>query len=204
MRNTQIKTTFPKINWYQYYNQQTLDDIDQILFVFRYVNPKLLLIATAWAESLSERPILSVKEPKGFIHPGISKGLPSKIDLMKICEASPKELKLLQSIQKEHHAMDLASDFRALIYYFDFLKISWDHLKKYVGTNEYLISQNKLKQKAISYVHHEMSYPVTVNRRMLEEIYSPSQIVGIFGLVNLFQNFLPGLIIDLEYFHKIR
>lgn len=48
-----------------------------------------------------------------------------------------------------------------------------------------------------------MNFPVTINRDVLENIYPFSDIVGIMGIVSMFQNFLPGLIIDGEYFRRL-
>jgi hypothetical protein len=105
-------------------------------------------------------------------------------------------------IQNKHNAMDVASDYRALAYFPEFLKVSWDHLKSYVGTREYNVISSDLKSRSVQYAD-TMPFPVTINRQALQDIYPPSEVAGVMGLVKMFQDFLPGLIIDCEFFRRI-
>lgn len=201
LRTPEITGYVPTLNWEHYYNQATLHQIQQTLFIFYYVNPKLLLIASAWAESLGNRPINGQAEVKGAIHPGIIDGL-NPVELIHVPDASLKVRKLLKDIAKTHRAFDVASDFRALAYYPHFLEKTWEKLKSYVQTTEYDLLKAKLNSRSISFAHHNMPYPVTINRSGLSRIYSPAQIASIMGLVSLFQNFLPWLIIDGEFIRR--
>lgn len=135
LRYPNISPTPPKIKWRNYYSSEDIENIRKIIFTFNYVNPKLLLIASSWAESLSNRPILAVSNPEGFIPPGILPGLP-KIQLVGINQAPPLLRSLLLDIVKKHHAFDAASDFRALANFPAFLGTSWKYLRPYVGTKE--------------------------------------------------------------------
>lgn len=65
-----------------------------------------------------------------------------------------------------------------------------------------MIIANKLKQQAVKLAHH-MPYPVTVDSELLCEFYSEQDTAGIMGIVRMFQNLLPGLIIDGEFFRRI-
>lgn len=201
LRYPDISLAPPKIDWQRYYAKGAMEEINNIVFTFNYVNTKLLLIASAWAESLSSRPITGDLAVRGFINPGVIPTLPP-IKLMRICDASPPVRHLLLDIAERHNAMDVASDFRALANYPGFLSLGWRHLRSYVGSAEYNILTGKLKAQAVKLVHR-MPYPVTVNREQLHKYYSERDIAGIMGVVKMFQDFLPGLIVDGEFFRRI-
>jgi hypothetical protein len=201
LRYPDIPWDVPVIRWEEYYNQQTIETIRKIIFTFNYVNTKLSLIASAWAESLGHRSINGNQQIEGYIEPGIIPGLP-KIDLVHICEAPVPLQHLLLDISKTHRSYDVASDFRALANYPEFLSLSWSHLNKYVGTEEYELMSSELKSKSIK-LAHQMPFPVTINRNTLESCYSMRDIAGIMGVVSMFQSFLPALIIDGEYLRRI-
>ncbi|MBT2756779.1 hypothetical protein J7E71_12520 [Mesobacillus foraminis] len=192
--------TQPHKEWKHIYDEHTIEKIRKIIFTFNYVNPKLLLIASAWAESLSGRTILGKTYLKGFIEPGIIAGLP-EINLVKIPQLPPLQ-GLLEEIMEKHHAFDLASDFRALVNYPEFLSMSWNYLKPHVGSDEYNLLKSQLKSESIKIVR-EMPFPISINRRMLPSIYSASEIAGIIGIISLFQDFLPSLIIDGELLRRM-
>ncbi|WP_163970383.1 halocarboxylic acid dehydrogenase DehI family protein [Oceanobacillus halotolerans] len=191
----------PNINWSNY-DEQTAAQIRNIIFTFNYVNPKLLLIVTAWSESLANRPIKGdMKTIKGFIEPGVFPFLP-KIDLLHIPEAPPPIKKLLLDIADVHQSVDVASDFRALALYPEFLDESWQYLKPYVRSDEYKVISARLRSKAAK-LAHQMPYPVNVNRSLLENYYNDAEIAGIYGLVSMFKSLIADLIIDGEYLRRM-
>lgn len=201
LRYPDISVAVPQINWAEYYSCSAIESIRKVVFTFNYVNTKLLLIASAWAESLGNRPIPGNGNVRGYIAPGITPGLPD-IKLIDINKAPEPIQDLLMDIAGTHHTFDLASDYRALAYYPDFLGVSWLYLKPYVGTDEYCVINSQLKQKAIA-LAHTMPFPMTIDRKLLESMYSEKDIAGIMGIVSMFQNFLPGLIIDGEFFRRM-
>ncbi|WP_174727882.1 halocarboxylic acid dehydrogenase DehI family protein [Mesobacillus harenae] len=201
LRAPNIDTSIPKIDFSRDYGQQTLQSIKNILAVFRYVNPKLLLIASTWGESLGNRPIIPQKESFGMISPGVYEEMPS-IELIHVPNA-PLYLKaLFYDIAKEHHSYDVASDYRALARYPRFLEIVWSYLKVYIKSDEYIILKRNLLNKSVSLVHQQMPYPVKFSSNLTKAAI-PSQMAGIMGLVSYFQNFLPGLIIEMEIINKM-
>jgi hypothetical protein len=202
LRYPSITVGTPQIDWKKYYDHETLARLDKIIFTFNYVNTKLLIIASAWAESLSYRPILGEQAIKGYIEPGVIPGLPH-INLVHVNEAPTPIRHLLLDIAKKHHSFDVASDYRALANYPEFLSISWGHLSRFVGSREYEWISSDLTKKAITLAKEELPFPVTINREMLESCYSLREIAGIMGVVSMFQQFLPGLIIDGEFFRRM-
>jgi hypothetical protein len=142
--NTSFKA--PIIEWNKYYQKETIDTIRKIIFTFNYVNTKLLLITTAWEESLGYRPIVGGKVNNGFIQPGIITGLPN-IQLINIPEAPSSIQNLLMDIMNKKKGYDVASDYRALVCFPTFLEITWTHMRKHIGSNEYTLFSKALKKK---------------------------------------------------------
>ncbi|WP_239589237.1 halocarboxylic acid dehydrogenase DehI family protein [Metabacillus crassostreae] len=184
------------------YPIETLNKIKRILSVFHYVNPKLLLIASAWVESISTRPILGKSNVTGMIKQGVIEGMP-QISLVHIPDAPYKTQQLLLDIAKEHHSFDVASDFRALANYPQSLEISWMHLKPYIRGDEYSVLKSKLLDSSVDLVHQSMPYPVIVKIESLANVYTSAQLSGIMGLLSMFQNFLSGLILEVEFMRKM-
>lgn len=184
------------------YPTETLNKIKRIVSVFHYVNPKLLLIASAWVESMSNRPIIGESNVSGMIQPGVMEGMP-QIHLVHIPDAPYHTQQLLLDIAKEHHSFDVASDFRALANYPQFLEISWLHLKTYIRGDEYSVLKSKLLDSSVELVHQSMPYPVAVKIESLATIYTSAQLSGIMGLLSMFQNFLSGLILEVEFMRKM-
>lgn len=201
LRYPNLELQIPNIEWSSYYDQHTLDKLKRIIYTFNYVNTKLLIIASAWSESLANRTIKGGNKVEEFIQPGIIPSLPS-INLLSVNQAPVKVKQLFLDIARVHRTFDVASDFRALGNYPLFLEMSWNYLKDYVDSDDYTLIGAKLKRKSIEFVH-QMPYPVTVNRQMLSEFYSAEDIAGIMGVVSMFQQFLPPLIIDGEFFRRI-
>ncbi len=201
LRHPKITQNVPKIQWASFYNSQNIEMIKGILDVFSIVNPKLLLIVSSWSEALANRPNSGLEQVAGTINPGIISSLP-KIQLLQIPQAPASTRNLMLDIARKHEVLDVASDFRALAHFPQFLSQGWSHLRPYVGSDEYVTLQSNLKSQAIEW-SKKLPYPVTLNRIDLESIYSPREIAGIMGLVSLYQNFIPSLIIDIEFLRKM-
>lgn len=201
LRYPHLSVNPPKLDWTQVYDEQKLIQIKKILFTFNYVNPKLLLIASAWSESLANRPIKGTNSIEGFIRPGVFPSLP-QIDLMHIPDAPPNVKSLLLDIAKKHQSFDVASDFRALAFYPEFLRESWKYLGNYVGTDEYNMISSRLKSQAIQW-SHEMPYQMKIERKELEKYHSDSEIAGIYGVVSMFQSFLADLVVDGQFLRRM-
>lgn len=202
LRYPDISVKVPRVNWESMYDLKTIEQIKRIVFTFNYVNPKLLLIVSAWAESLGNRQIHGKQGYSRLINPGVIPGL-QDIQLVKVNHTTPGIRKLLLDIVKEHHGYDAASDYRALAIYPHFLAKSWHTLKPYVGSLEYNLLGADLKRKSIEFAHERMAFPVTINPDLLDQFYNPMEVSGIMGIVSMFQNLLPNLIIEGEFFRRM-
>ncbi|WP_010530229.1 halocarboxylic acid dehydrogenase DehI family protein [Lentibacillus jeotgali] len=201
LRFPHLSVNPPKLDLSQAYNEPEMLQIKKILSIFNYVNPKLLLIASAWSESLANRPIRGTHSIEGFIKPGVFPPLP-QVNLMHIPNASSDVKDLLLDIAEKHQSFDVASDFRALAFYPKFLSEVWKYLGNYVGTDEYNVISSNLKSQSIQYAH-QMPYPVTINRQTLEKYHTDAEIAGIYGVVSMFQSFLANLIVDGEFLRRM-
>ncbi|MDC3414392.1 halocarboxylic acid dehydrogenase DehI family protein [Terrihalobacillus insolitus] len=201
LRYPNISAQVPDLNWNNYDDRKIQQQIEAILTVFNYVNPKLLLIASAWEEALSDRPIVPKKKSNGFLAPGIIQGFPS-IELVHIPHVDPYMKDLLKDVAQAHHTYDVASDYRTLAKFPHFLGGIWPSLKTYIQGNEYQLLSAQLKSQSVQLIQREAPYPVHISKHQLKQIYEPSQIAGIMGLVAFFQSFLPGLIIEGEYMRR--
>jgi hypothetical protein len=112
LRYPPLSISVPRIQW-ENINENAINFIKKIVFMFNYVNPKLLLIASAWAEALSNREIIGFSHSRTWISPGVLPGLP-KLPVPDVREFQPEVQGLLLDIAKSHHAFDVASDFRML------------------------------------------------------------------------------------------
>ncbi|WP_026701002.1 halocarboxylic acid dehydrogenase DehI family protein [Salibacterium aidingense] len=202
LRYPNISMELPDIRWENYYSTADIKRIRETVYTFNYVNPKLLLIASAWIESLSYRPVAGKGKVEGFIPPGVLTSLPD-ITLIQIPSASKQVQMLLHNIATAHHGYEAASDFRALARYPYFLATSWNYLRPNVESNEYTLIQSDLKNKAIRLVHNEMPFLVNVTRETLRPYMTLAQIAGVMGVLSMFREAIAGLIVDGEFFRRI-
>lgn len=197
LRTVKISYKVPPVHWETIYTAPQINRIKEVVYAFTYVNPKLLIIACLWGESLSSRPNRGNGKVIGLIQPGNMTNL-GHIPIVDIPSTSESLRNLLLDIAYGHHSIDVASDFRAFAFYPEFLKISWEHLVNYTQTDEYQLSKENLVKQAI-HISKTMPYSVTINRQTLETIYPSASIAGIMGLVSMFRDFIPGLIVDCQF-----
>ncbi|MFC4321532.1 halocarboxylic acid dehydrogenase DehI family protein [Litchfieldia salsa] len=197
LRYPKISFQPSEIKWNQMYSDETVQTIKKTLFIFNYVNPKLLVITTSWQEALGYRPINGGATNEGFIQPGVIPDLP-KPELIHIPSASIRTKNLLSDIIDKKKSYDAASDYRALAYFPGFLTRAWPSIKEYIGTSEYTLLGEEIKNKARKLVHEKSPYPVTLSSEFLQTFYSPKEVAGIMGIISMFTTHISDLIIEGE------
>ncbi|WP_407268596.1 hypothetical protein [Radiobacillus sp. PE A8.2] len=140
----------------------------------------LLLISTAWQESLSYRSITGTGQSQGWITPGVIPDLP-EIKMINIPDARPRIQQLLFDVMNKHQAYDAASDYRALAFYPEFLEQSWRHVRGYVGSSSYTLWHQNIKKREKYLVHSSMPYPVSISPSDFATIYPPKDIAALWG-----------------------
>ncbi len=201
LRHFNISVVNPITDWHIYYSDIQINIIINIIRSFNYANAKLLLMVCAWAESLSERPIYGAGNNKGRIKPGVIPEFPD-IKLIEFNETPLNIKELYEDIAKTCCEFSIASDFRVLANYPSFLIESWKGLRPYVNSQEYRELKSGIKSKAVELIH-SMPFAVTIDKEILEKLYTPKDIAAIIGFISMFQDTLPGLIINGEFFKKI-
>jgi hypothetical protein len=168
-----------------------------ILPVFHYDNAKLLLLTTAWIEALSERPVALHSKEDTYVPPGISPHFPRHIPMIRL-ERAPQPVKqLIKSIVDTHSAFGPASDYRSFACYPTFLAGAWQQIHPLVRTPLYQERKHRLLAHAQSLVH-TLPYPLPLSPERLRHILSDREVTSCHGILNMFQQMLPGLILDIE------
>lgn len=198
---TGMELSIPRVDWMRVYPPETLNRLSQTVRIFNIVNPKLLLMTNAWGKSLAGRPVNGTGAPKGYVQSGIPFNL-SSVPLIDVEQAPPKLRYLLQDMAAVHHAKDVASDYRALAYYPQFLSYSWRFLKPYLRSMTYIEARARVQELSLNLIE-QLPYPVDIHTDWLKATYSPQQIVGLIGTIDMFQNYLPGLLLDGKVFRDL-
>lgn len=189
-----------------YVTHRDLRGAASILPVFHYVNPKLLLLAAAWYEALSERPPLGrppqLAAEEGFVPPGIPSRFPKQVPLMRI-ESAPAHLQhLLKNIVDTHRGFGPASDYRALAHYPTFLSAAWTQIQPHVRSDWYRDASDRLLQQAHA-LAHTLPHPLLLTPGRLQKTLSEREIASALGIIAMFRHLLPDLILDIELMTRL-
>jgi hypothetical protein len=181
-----------------YVTQRDLRGGATLLPVFRDHGPKVLLLAAAWYEALSERPILGmITEEAAFIPPGLPRGFPRSIPHVRIETASSHQRTLLKAIADAHDAFSPAGEFRALAAHPTFLAGAWQQLYPYLHTPWYLSQRQRLLDHA-RMLAHQLPYPLALSANRLRQILSEREIASCTGLVASYREQIVCVVIDMD------
>jgi hypothetical protein len=181
-----------------YVTQRDLRGAATLLPVFHYHGPKVLLLAAAWYEALSERPILGVlMEEAAFIPPGIPRCFPKSVPHLRIECASSHQRALLKGIADAHDAFSPAGEFRALAAYPTFLSGAWQQLHPYLHTPWYMAQRQRLLDQA-RMLAHQLPYPLALSVNRLRQILSEREIASCTGLVASYREQIASVVIDID------
>ncbi|HET7628707.1 MAG TPA: halocarboxylic acid dehydrogenase DehI family protein [Bacillales bacterium] len=201
LRHPEIDANIPVIDWGTYYKRPVIAKIRSVVDTFNFVNPKLLLLTTAWYESLAGRGARGTGKTKGTIKPGFVKntGELENVDLLDVPEPIRS---LLEEIASRHGHHQPAVDYRALSRFPQFLRTCWVHLRDYVPSRNYHELRAQLLSEASEQLNH-LPHPVDITVNKLAAEHEPVQIAGMIGIVSLYRNMLADCLIDGEYFRRI-
>lgn len=199
LRSPNLSFKVPQVDWSAYYEKPALKKIHSTVHTLNEISAKLLLVTCAWAESLSGRPNEGGQKVMGTLNP---KKPEKSMRLLQMPGAASPVRALLRDSAEQHSHFHAGDDFLALAHYPQFLRMSWKHLRVFVGTNDYVLLCERLKRDAIR-LTKEMPHAVNLDRNKLEVFYSPAEIAGFTGIIAMYQQMLPALIVDGEFFRRI-
>lgn len=150
-----------------------------------YVLPKLLLIATALRE-----PSLSGREPVPSDAPGLPRGVAAdavKVEMVNPDEAEEHLARLFERIRTAHGHPRLATYFRSLGQWPEFLETAWDRLRPHVGSPAYVQRRGALVDLAQDIVRG-LPFP---------NVPPPQGTIAVADILDVFRTaIIPDLLLD--------
>lgn len=117
-----------------------------------YVLPKLLLIATAWADGSAEHPVRERVSTSSLTIPfGVAEGT-AKAELIKLEQAGGRMHALLEQVKQRHGDPVASSYYRGLANWPDFLEAAWKAIAPRVNSAEYEARKRSLAEAAQNHV----------------------------------------------------
>lgn len=199
LRLPKFTAQVPRVEWSKYYGKPSIENIRSTVQTLNEVHAKLLLVICAWAESLSGRPNEGGQKVLGTLNPKKPEG---SLRLLQPSDAASRVRAMLSDSAQQHGHFQAGDDFCALADYPQFLRLSWKHLRQFVGTNEYILLCERLKNDAIR-LTKQMPHAVAVDHNKMKAFYSSAEIAGFTGIVAMYQQMLPTMIVDGEFFRRI-
>jgi hypothetical protein len=177
-----------------------LDEIRSFTDSIHYVLPKLLLVATAFEEFLNHsseerywRRIESMSSTAD-IPPGVAKGT-TKIEMVNPKKAKGRIKDLFESIKQRHDHPGVASYYRALGNWPEFLEAAWDKIEPLVGSTPYEERKRALVGHAESFVRELL--PLGTEAAVEWQAWDPKQTDDIRSVLAVFRfKLIPDLLLD--------
>lgn len=174
-------------------------EIKSILDFFLYCDPFLLLMASALQSSLAGQPLSG--KPWAHLLPQYTH--PTKVQevrLVEMEEAPPNLQAVYREIMKVSGLPFVASDYRAMGRWPEYLELAWQEWQKKIPTPIYQREVKKLNELAVA-LALDLPFPFAINAETLRQAgFTPTQISDILATVDLFQGLLPGLITNIAAF----
>ncbi|GAA5505782.1 (R)-2-haloacid dehalogenase [Novipirellula caenicola] len=170
--------------------------LHEILKLYHYINPKLLLIASAVRQGLDGE--LSIKrysatEPAERIAPGV----PAEMAALEMEDENPSDEQLqtlFSDITETLSLRSINSDYRSLALWPNYLDAVWRNLKPKVQSPAYTAAADHLRERSRR-LASELPYPVPLSRTRLEG--EGIDFDETLRSCETFEQLLPGLILNI-------
>lgn len=173
----------------------TIQKCRVVIDIHHYINPKLLLIVTALAETLRRHPFNPIDDPRWSmrIPRGISPDMPA-ITLSDDSRLSVEKKILLKKIRKALQLPQNSTEYLGLACYNGYLEKAWLQLKPFTQTPAYRTFSENLQLLTMTLVHG-LPFPLEMRR----DDFAQAGMAGleVLNWVIPFQNALPGLIFNM-------
>ncbi|MBI4607875.1 MAG: hypothetical protein HY726_02560 [Candidatus Rokubacteria bacterium] len=180
-------------------SDDAIKEIKAVLDFFLYCDPFLLLMASALQSSLAGKPLPG--KPWAHLLPHYTH--PTRVlevRLVEMDEAPPHLQTVYREIMKISALTFVASDYRALGRWPDYLELAWEEWKKKIPTPGYQREVRELNELAVA-LALDLPFPLAINAQTLKQAgFAPAQISDILLTADFFQGLLPGLITNIAAF----
>jgi hypothetical protein len=164
------------------------------LRMYHYMNPKLLVIASAVRTALGEPFGLAGRSGAG--EELIERGVPPRMYPIEMSAEDPQDRSIRDIFDEIKHTLSLASinsESRTLALWPDYLRSAWNALKPLTRHPEYQHECNELRELAIAHAR-ELPHPIDLNRRQVEKLGEDAdQVVKTTGT---FERVLPFFVLN--------
>lgn len=180
-------------------SDDAIKEIRAVIDFFLYCDPFLLLMASALQTSLADKPLPG--KPWAHLLPQYTH--PTRVHdvrLVELEDAPPPLQAVYREIMKVTGLNFVASDYRALGRWPDYLELAWEEWKKKTPTPAYQREVRKLDELAVA-LALDLPFPLAINPQTLKHAgFTPVQIADILATVDYFQGLIPPLITNIAAF----
>jgi hypothetical protein len=208
LRSKRLEAAPPSVDWRNLYSPGSFEYLRSLVNNRYEVNPKLLLVLTAWLESLSGRPVRGSEVGEEPLGGNLNLAvLPSQIGSTRfdLYENALSSSQLLNEIALAHPSLGVPEDYLALARYPEFLRIQWGFLRPHLHSEEYRAIKQQLKAEAAEGVH-KLPFEVNLERLLGENLRSWSgqwwveqDRIRLITQLELIQDLVAGLILEMNY-----
>ncbi len=162
-----------------------LSQIRAFTDTIHYVLPKLLLVSSAFDEGLGgETGTNEGPQEAAGIQPGVAEGTTS-LQMVGPDEATEETEEVFEGIRKRHGHPDVASYYRGIARWPEFLKVAWERISPLVNTTPYEERKRELLEAARSSV---LELPLPSRREVVERgIIGEEQIGELRAILAVFR-----------------
>ncbi|MDP8971769.1 MAG: halocarboxylic acid dehydrogenase DehI family protein [Actinomycetota bacterium] len=165
----------------------SLGDLSQIRAftdTIHYVLPKLLLVSSAFDEGLGgETGTNEGPQEAAEIQPGVAEGT-TRLQMVGPDEATEETEEVFEGIRERHGHPDVASYYRGIARWPEFLKVAWERISPLVNTTPYEERKHELLEAARSSV---LKLPLPSRREVLERGIGEEQIEELRAILSVFR-----------------
>lgn len=175
-----------------------IQDIEELLDVFNYGNPKFLILAAVGKNALEERQPRRTVIRRRWRVQGRYVGAATP-PMIQENETTGLVKELYSDIRSTLKLPFVNSDYKALANWPTFLNLAWKSLKPNIGSAVYSKYAHVLQDFA-NEIGLGLPYPVVLSKKELTATRSNKEFESILETVKLFYNLLPGLILNVASF----
>ena len=172
--------------------QGARQELTEIVELFHYNNPLLLLIVAAQIQALDEAPIAQRQSSGPAVHP-VFEQKPCSVPEDR---ATERVKRVYEDIKRTLGLNFINSDYRAFGRFPDFLEAYWEAMKPALALAIYSEHKRKLKESAFILANELPSAPQLSIQEMQESGLEEQEITDIVRITEQFLDLISGLILN--------